>query len=238
MTLAPSRSAPPGQLRITVFSVGYGSSILIETPAGRHVLVDAGFVEHERGRRNEAIRTILPALCYQGVRHLDAFILTSPLAEHSAGASYILDHTWIDELWLPPVLANLSPGMTRAQFSAGTGEDPRAVQNAYDELVGNPSWPARPSLAKSLARRSASLLNRWAGWDVRRRSLEGGATVLAETINGREFRIEVPKFLSANAPAVLRIRYGDFAMLLTSDLVSKASGRWQALMPRTLPRRS
>ncbi|HPG00869.1 MAG TPA: ComEC/Rec2 family competence protein [Kiritimatiellia bacterium] len=224
MTLSPSRAAPRGQLRITVFSVGYGSSILIETPGGKHVLVDAGFVEHERGRRNEAIRTILPALCYQGIRHLDALILTSPLAEHSAGASYVLDHTWVDELWLPPALAGLAPDMTFADFadSIARGDsdsgDSRALQNAYDELVGNRSWPARPALAKSLTHRSAKLLNKWAGWGVRRRVLAGGTTVLAETIDGREFRIEVPASPATDALAVVRIGYGDFAMLLPSDL--------------------
>jgi len=231
-SLAPSRSAAPGQLRITVFSVGYGSSVLVETPAGRHVLLDAGFVEHERGRRNEAIRTILPALCYQGIRHLDAFVVTSPMAERAAGASHVLDHTWIDELWLPPSLEALQTGMSFADFTRAitggqqAGTDAARIQNAYQEVVGNPAWPARPSLAKSLARHGSSLPNRWAGRDVQRRTLTPGTVLLSETVNGREFRIAVigqpaplpQAFPVENASPVIRISYGDFAMLLTGDL--------------------
>lgn len=227
------REPGAGTLRVTVLSVGYGSSILVETPQGRRILVDAGFVEHQRGRQNTALRTILPFLCHRGIRHLDALVLTSPRPERVAGAAFLLEHCWIDRLCVPPSLAGLSEGEPYEGFVGrfGDGEtldeyDPALLRTMYEEIVGNPSWPRRPSLAKALAQRGGSLPNRWAGWATPVQAVTSADTLFEEEGAGGTFRVEVlnpgtdgfTEFPLDNEAVVLRLVYGRFAMLLTSDL--------------------
>jgi ComEC/Rec2-related protein len=217
-----------GQLRVSFLSVGYGSAVLIESPGGRNILVDCGMVEHERGRRNEAIRTVLPILSTRGIRQLDALILSSPLPERVAGASFVLDHAGVDYLFVPPTLTSLDGELGIDQFAARTGWDPQEMRArlAYHELVVNPDARHRPSLAKSLARRGGSFVNRWSGWDTRLRTLTAGTTLFEEEGPGGRFRIEVlhpPASSNLPLPAeneslVLRVVYGTFSLLLTGDL--------------------
>lgn len=225
------REKPTGQLKMTVLSVGYGSAVVIESPGGRHILVDAGYVEHERGRRNDAIRTVVPVLANAKIRHLDAVILTSPRPERAAGISYVLEQLWVDHLFLPPTLGGLSKAETFEQFAdrfEGAGErvGESILLNSYEELIGNAAWPRRMSLAPEIARRGPTLINRWAGWNMEVSTISAGQALFEEQGPGGAFRIEVlnPAATSAdvrdfdNGSLVLRVVYGDFAVLLTSDL--------------------
>lgn len=90
-----------GELDVAVLSVGYGSAICIGTPDGRTILVDTAFVQNDRGRRNDAERTIMPYLCSRQVKRLDALILTSAEPEHTAGAPTILEYLDVDSLMYP-----------------------------------------------------------------------------------------------------------------------------------------
>ncbi len=228
---ADLRPARPDGLRMTVLSVGYGSAVLVESPGGRRILVDAGFVEHERGRRNEATRTVIPFLAHRKIRKLDAVVLTSPRAERAAGVSHVLAHVWVDHLFAPPTLADLGRGETFEAFAArfdraGERVEPSALIRAHEELIGTPAWPRRGALAIELARRGDSVVNRWAGWHVRPRTLVAGQSLFEENGPGGVFRIEVLNPAEGvpgardfdNGSLVLRVVYGGFAALLTSDL--------------------
>ena len=244
------RPAPARELRMTVLSVGYGSAVLVESPGGKRILIDAGFVEHERGRRNEATRTVIPYLAYQKIRKLDAVILTSPRPERAAGISHVLAHTWVDRLFVPPTLADLRAGETyddfAARFNRAADEiEPATLAVAYEELIGNPTWPRRGALAPELAKRKGTLVNHWAGWQVRKQALSAGQALFEEQGPGGTFRIEVLNPVDGapdardfdNGALVLRVVYGDFAALLTSDLqydaVGRLAGRYDAAQLRS-----
>ena len=221
--LQPPRH-PQGELRMTFLSVGYGGAVLVESPGGRNVLVDTGFVEHERGRRNEAIRTVLPYLSYRGIRHLDGLILLSPRAERTAGASQVLDLIPVERLLVPPALTNLDVRLSPEAFAAAAGfapDDP-AASLAYRELIGDPAAPSRPSLAKSLARRGDTLANRWSGWRTRLQPVQAGMALYEESTALGPFRIEVlnppPGAAAADNCVALRIVHGTNAVLLAGDL--------------------
>lgn len=234
--------SPGKELRVTFLSLGYGESALIETPAGRRILVDCGFVEHERGRNNDAIRTIVPFLAHNGIRKLDAVLVTSPSPERVAGASYVLESCWVDTLFVPPALAEIAPEMDEEAFvdrlAGGQPTDhysPAILKTTYNEVIGNPMRPNRHSLAKTLARRGPSVLNRWAGWDVRVEPLQAGQVLLRETHGRSEFRIEVlhPSDKTfedhpiENGSAVVRVVYGGFSILFSGDLHFEGQ-RWLA----------
>lgn len=232
--VAPPRDDRPEGLHVTVLSVGYGSSILVESPGGRRFLIDTGFVEHERGRRNEAERTILPFFSHRAIRHLDGLILTSPLPERAAGASYILAHTRIDHLFLPPMLGDLSSDMSFASFSDMLGPAaliasryPSArIERMYHELVGNPEWPRRPALAPQLEERGPTLANRWSGWHTTARTVGAGHVLFEEEVNEQTFRIDilgpdprpVREHVIENNGLSLRVTYGDVAFLIPGAL--------------------
>ncbi len=239
--LTPER---PRELRMTVLSVGYGSSVFVESPGGKRILIDAGFVERERGRRNEAERSVLSYLAHRKIRHLDAVIATSPRPERAAGISYVLAHTWVDRLFFPPALVGLRADETLPEFAARFDNrddriDPDLLLTAYQELVGNAQWPRRGALAAELARRGPTAVNTWAGWHVRAQTLHAGQALFEEQGPGGAFRIEVlgpvPGSEDArdfdNGSLVLRIVYGNFAALLTGDLQYDAVARLAARYP-------
>jgi ComEC/Rec2-related protein len=238
--LGDLRADKPDGLRLQFLSVGYGSAVLVESPGGKRILVDAGFVEHERGRRNEAIRTVIPYLAYRSIRHLDGFIVSSARPERAAGASYVMEHLWVDHVFVPPTLANLVPGESfdtfAARFSDAEDVEPSILSMSYEELIGNAARPRRSALAPALAKRGPSWVNRWAGWDTRVQAVQAGQALFEEKGPGGVFRIEV---LNPGAGAsgersyddgslVLRVVYGDFAVLLTGDLQHQAVGELAA----------
>ncbi len=85
-----------GRLRITVLDVGQADGIVIQTPRGHALLVDAGG-RLERGTRNgdsvaERVgeRTVVPFLLRQGIHQLDALILSHPHGDHAGGVAPVL----------------------------------------------------------------------------------------------------------------------------------------------------
>ncbi len=81
---APSEShTQSGPLRITALDVGQGDSLLILSPEGRSVLVDAG--------PPDAHDAVANALRSRGLRHLDLAIATHPHADHIGGMEEIIN---------------------------------------------------------------------------------------------------------------------------------------------------
>lgn len=69
-------------MRVSVFDIGQGDSILLRTPYGHAILIDGGPTEAIRGKLSEAL---LP-----WEKHIDLVILTHPERDHMAGLSALL----------------------------------------------------------------------------------------------------------------------------------------------------
>jgi competence protein ComEC len=72
-------------LDLVFFDVGQGDALLVRTPRGRTMLVDAGSTESGAARR-----TILPHLRRYGMKHLDAVVVTHPHDDHEGGVADLL----------------------------------------------------------------------------------------------------------------------------------------------------
>jgi len=93
-------------LVVTFLDVGEGDCLLLQSPAGRAILVDGGGrPDNPQAGEVLAARTILPALLVRGVRRLDAVVITHPHDDHIGG--------------LPAVIRELPVGMILAPHVEG-----------------------------------------------------------------------------------------------------------------------
>jgi competence protein ComEC len=91
----------PGVLEMTTIDVGQGDSILLVTPAGRTLLVDAGGLPrwmHSDFDMGEQV--VSSYLWSRGIAHLDVVAITHPHADHLGGMPSVIANFHPRELWL------------------------------------------------------------------------------------------------------------------------------------------
>ncbi|MDR0993153.1 MAG: ComEC/Rec2 family competence protein [Verrucomicrobiota bacterium] len=178
-----------GELSISILSIGYGSAILVDTPDDKAILIDTAFVQTDRGRRNDAERTILPYICARQIKSLDALILTAPGAEHTAGAATILKYMDTKRLLYP---ASVEPLLQQPPLAAILEE--RAPGRFKHRMSGTTIVPEQLTAGRRLFEST----------------MEDGQVFYIDVLG--------PQPADADAPLSLRIVYGDFAVFLPSDL--------------------
>jgi competence protein ComEC len=109
---------PRDALLVEAIDVGQGDSLLIVTPDGKTLLVDAGGFgggPHQAPQDYDIGEEVVsPALWSRGIRHLDAVALSHAHSDHMGGMAAIVRNFHPDELWV--------------------GKNPRF--EAYDALLG------------------------------------------------------------------------------------------------------
>lgn len=76
-------ASPEGEMRVWVFDIGQGDSILIQAPTGEELLIDGG----PDARVLSKLGAVLPPTD----RTIDTMLLTHPHADHSVGLIHVLD---------------------------------------------------------------------------------------------------------------------------------------------------
>lgn len=179
---------PDGRLAITILSVGYGSSILVDTPDHKAILIDTAFVQTDRGRRNDAIRTVLPHINAKQIKRLDGLILTSRNPEHTAGAPSVLRYLNVAEILYP---ASVAPVLQRGEIADLLKE--RSPARLKHRLSGSTLQPRELVAGDRLFE-----------------SIENGKPFTIDVLG--------PAEQDSRSPLSLRIVYGDFSLFLPSDL--------------------
>ena len=103
LCLGPWLAAPPaigqGSVRVTVYDVGQGLSVLVRTR--RHALLyDAG--PRSRGGRDAGKSVVVPNLRAAGVWQLDRLVLSHPDVDHAGGAVAVLAGIEVAEVTVNP----------------------------------------------------------------------------------------------------------------------------------------
>ena len=216
------KQPPPasgGELVIRVLDVGpiEGDSILITSPAGKTVLIDAG--DTTKGK------AVVDALKRNNIQQLDYFIATHPHPDHIGGAAEVFKAVKVlnvidngQEPSIPPELLPAKPAATSKKQAAKPAPKPQGKQAAsitkfYDDykagLQASGATYARPEPGTKYDLGGGALLTILAPSEplFTREQLKGG---------GNE--------PNANS-IVARLDYGSFSMLLAGDAEDQTEHR-------------
>jgi beta-lactamase superfamily II metal-dependent hydrolase len=91
-------SLPPDRLRLTVFDVGQGDAMLLQT-SDQSLLVDTGGSPFGGGGFDIGARVLAPALWARGVRGLDDLLVTHGDPDHIGGALAVLADFRPRDIW-------------------------------------------------------------------------------------------------------------------------------------------
>jgi competence protein ComEC len=102
IAFVPSRPhLRPGVMEMTTIDVGQGDSILLVTPEGRTLLIDAGGIPqwmHSDFDLGEQV--VSSYLWNRGIDHLDVVVITHPHADHLGGMPAVIANFHPRELWM------------------------------------------------------------------------------------------------------------------------------------------
>lgn len=82
-------------LKVHFIDVGQGDAILIQTPAGQNMLVDAG--------ENDCGSLVVNYLISQGVKDLDIVVGTHPHSDHIGGLDTVINRLPVKNIFMPKV---------------------------------------------------------------------------------------------------------------------------------------
>ncbi len=171
-----------GALKIYAFDVGQGDGLLVISPGGKHVLIDAG--------PSEAEHDLVAALKKLGIKDLDLVVATHPHADHIGGMRWVMNNF--------PVKKFLDSGQN---YSSVTYE--KMLQEIKDQRIGFIEAQKGQTLDLDSGVKF-EVLNPARPWITHVRS--GGSLQNANSV-------------------VLRLSYGDFAMLFTGDAEFETEAR-------------
>ncbi len=197
---------PLKPLSVTFIDVGSGDSILIRTPRGRVMLIDAGGSNDaaETGFDTGA-KILVPVLRNYGISKIDALVLTHMHLDHTGGAPAVLDKIRVKKLVLPP-------GAVQHQLSATAQKKslPAAAVELWDDQM-----PAK--ISRLAGKESVEMVTVSAGDRI---MLDPGIRI--EVLAPQQNIISAGSADLNNNSIVLKLSYGRDSILLTSDIEAAA----------------
>jgi len=208
------RTQPPpasgGELTVRILDVGpiNGDALLISSPAGKTVLIDAG--DTTKGK------AVVEALKRNNIQQLDYFIATHPHPDHIGGAAEVFKAVKVLN-----VIDNGQPPSVPAELVAATAP-------AKSGATKKPAKPAKPTKTSTLTKfyddYKAAVTSSGAHYETARPGTKydlGGGALLMILAPSEPFFTKDKMSTGgneANANSIVaRLDYGAFSMLLAGD---------------------
>jgi len=128
------RDDAQGRLRLTMFDVGQGDALLLQTPGGRALMVDAGGAGFDGTAFDVGGRVLAPALWARGVTRLDAMSITHGDPDHIGGAAALVRDFAPSEIWEGIPMPGHPPSQALVGAALASGADVRR------RLAGWSAW--------------------------------------------------------------------------------------------------
>jgi len=103
-----------GKLIVRFLNIGHGLSVLIQTPDGKNILIDAGSFD--------TFKSTSVFLDELDVTKIDAFIITHPHPDHVSYAVDVLEMCDVDSIYMPGNADDLEPGLWSSVMNATVAE--------------------------------------------------------------------------------------------------------------------
>jgi competence protein ComEC len=213
------RTQPPpasgGELTVRVLDVGpvNGDSILITSPSGKTVLVDAG--DATRGK------AVVEALKRNNIQQLDYFIATHPHPDHIGGSAEVFKAV--------KVLNVIDNGQGPSVPSSAV---PSPAKKSVKSVPKKPSARQPPSITKFYDDYKAAVSASGAQYDTARPGTKydlGGGALLTVLAPSEPFFTKEHMRTGGNEPnansIVLRLDYGSFSLMLAGDAEEQTEHR-------------
>jgi competence protein ComEC len=155
LIVGPGPRPADGRLHLTALDVGQGEALVVTSPRGRTLLVDAGGLAGRRFDVGEAV--VAAYLWSQGVRRVDALGVSHAHPDHVGGVAFVVRALGVGEVWEGPA-ARADPGwraldaelraagVTRRALAAGARLSWDGVEI---EVVGPPAPSSPPWRVKN-----------------------------------------------------------------------------------------
>ena len=215
------RTQPPpasgGELTVRILDVGpiNGDAMLISSPAGKTVLIDAG--DTTKGK------AVVEALKRNNIQQLDYFIATHPHPDHIGGAAEVFKAVKVLN-----VIDNGQPPSVPAELVAATSQ-----KSVGAKKQAKPTKPAKTStLTKFYDDYKAAVTSSGAHYETARPGTKydlGGGALLMILAPSEPFFTKDKMSTGgneANANSIVaRLDYGSFSMLLAGDAEEQTEHR-------------
>ncbi len=100
MVIGPGPRGVDGRLHVTVLDVGQGDALVVRSPRGRVLVVDAGAALEGGFDLGESV--VAPFLWSFGLTRIDTLVLTHAHPDHVGGAPFLLRAFQVGETWEGP----------------------------------------------------------------------------------------------------------------------------------------
>jgi competence protein ComEC len=98
--LGPAPRGVDGRLHVTVLDVGQGDAVVVRSPSGRVLLVDAGAASEGRFDLGETV--VAPFLWSFAIRRIDSIVLSHAHPDHVGGVPFLVRAFAVGDVWEGP----------------------------------------------------------------------------------------------------------------------------------------